>query len=88
MSIKGKRNGKKSWEKQTVYNLSNGCTAIIEWSPHYGDFLSRIDKPDGAYWHCSNGISGLPEFAKHWIQEICNAHGVIARLVRPNFKKL
>ncbi len=97
-TITGKRNDFLSWEKQTVYDLSNGFQATVSYS-HYGDMVSRLDSPDGYVWHCSNGLGKVPDlsnipelkyitlpaFAHAWIEELKNAHGVFDRIVRPGF---
>jgi hypothetical protein len=79
----GKYNSEKSWTKQSVYDLDNGWTATVEDS-HYGEHVTRLDSPDGTYWHCSNGIKDLPEFAVEWL--VGGDNFVIATLVRPSFK--
>lgn len=52
--MKGKYNREKSWEKQWVWDLENGWEATEEYGC-YGDFIKRLDSPDGKIWLCSNG---------------------------------
>lgn len=87
--MKATFNARQSWEKQSVYNLENNWIAIVGYS-HYGQMICRLDCPTGIvlahgkpYWHCSDGLAELPDFAKPWIEEISNQHGIIAKLVRP-----
>ena len=98
--MKAIRNEKNSWEKQSCFDLENGWQATVEYC-YYGDMITRLDSPDGKYWHCSNGVGEklpehvysfnkvipLPDFARPWIEQLTNAHGVFANLVRPNFTK-
>ncbi|MHC4299599.1 MAG: hypothetical protein ACYS7Y_20155 [Planctomycetota bacterium] len=83
--ITGVYNCEESWEKQSVYTLSNGYTATIEYG-HYGDMICRFDWGDGEYWHCSNGLDGLPEFAREWVEVVNPNCG--QKLVRPKFRKV
>lgn len=46
---------KKSWEKQTIWNLENGWQATEEYNIHYGPYLTRLESPDGKIWLASNG---------------------------------
>lgn len=65
----GKFNEKRSWENQSVYDLDNGWQATLSYSTCYGEFVSRLDSPDRkTYWHCSNGVKDLPEFARSWLK--------------------
>jgi hypothetical protein len=80
-------NRAESWEKQSVWELDNGWRATESYS-HYGEMIQRLDNPKGGYWHCSDGLDGLPDFAREWIEELRNEHGVFARLVRPRFRKV
>jgi hypothetical protein len=63
-----------SWEKQSVWKLDNGWIATTGYSVHYGEFVQRFDIPTGkhtngkTYWHCSDGIEHLPDFAKPWLR--------------------
>ncbi len=52
--MKAKINSR-SWEKQSIFNLENGWVATVEYNPCYGEFVSRLDSPNGKMWHCSNG---------------------------------
>jgi hypothetical protein len=74
--ITGVFNSEESWEKQTVYTLSNGYTATIEFNRAYGDMISRFDWGKGNYWHCSNGLDRLPEFARAWIEVVNTNCGI------------
>jgi hypothetical protein len=84
--MNGKYNRKESWEKQSVYDLDNGWSATLEYS-HYGEMVARLDSPDRkTYWHCSNGIKDLPEFAREWLNG--GDWWAIQDLVRPKFTKI
>jgi hypothetical protein len=95
--MKGTYNYRKSWEKQSVYSLDNGWIATVEWS-HYGEMVSRLDSPKGEvvsfkncpegkpYWHCSDGLDDLPEFARPWLETVVQSAGT--QLVRPRFEKV
>jgi hypothetical protein len=90
--ITGTVNHDESWEKQAVYDLSNGFTVTVEFSHCYGDMISRIDNatvkdyPETMVWHCSNGLATLPEWAEPWIEVVQQAAQI--KLVRPGFKKI
>jgi hypothetical protein len=82
--MKASRNNVDSWEKQTCYDLENGWSAIVEFSPIYQNHITRLDNPERTtYWHCSNGLTNLPEFAKPWIR---GGDGPDHRLVNPQFQ--
>lgn len=66
--------------KSRGFILDNGAKVITEFSHYWGDMVTRIDLPDGTYWHCSNGLASLPDFAKPWVEED-KGH----KLVRPRF---
>ena len=83
--ITGKYNAQKSWEKQSVFELSNSFTATVEYSQHYGEMVTRLDDSSGIVWHCSDGTKHLPSFAAPWLVGFKNP--AIPKLVRPNFKK-
>ena len=84
--MKGTYNYRESWEKQSVYSLDNGWVATVEWS-HYGEMVSRLDSSDGKlYWHCSDGLDDLPEFARPWLETVVQSAGT--QLVRPRFEKV
>lgn len=98
--MKAKINKELSWEKSTVWDLENGFRAYCSYSQFYGPSISRLERiSDGAFWHASNGIDkipvsyagytylALPDFARPWIEEIRNSHGVIATMVRERFEK-
>lgn len=76
------RNKEESWEKQTVYDLENGCRITVEYSVHYGDMVCRIDKGD-LMWHCSSGTRTLPEEFK-WILDWEKPVASHTRLLVPN----
>ena len=84
-----------SWEKQSVWDLENGWQATVGDSFPYGlHMVCRLDCPAGMklahgkpYWHCSDGLAELPDFARPWLEEIRNDHGIIASLVRPRWEK-
>jgi hypothetical protein len=78
-------NRDESWEKQTNWDLDNGCQIILSFSDHYGEFISSIHTKDKMIWHCSDGLSGLPDFAISWI-EVVNENAEI-KLVRPKFDR-
>jgi hypothetical protein len=92
----GKFDKRQSWEKQSVYKLDNGWTATLEYS-HYGEMVSRLDSPKGeivsyknapqgkAYWHCSDGHTDLPDFARPWIKIVVPSAGT--EIVCPGFEK-
>lgn len=86
-------NGKysqKSWEKQSVWNLDNGWRATVEYG-YYGDHVVRLDSPDRkTYWHCSNGIKDLPDFAHEWLQggEYPGTGPDLTKMVRVKFVKV
>lgn len=98
--LTGKHLPLKSWEKQSVYSLSNGWTATVGYSMHYGEHVTRLDSPNGLYWHCSTspasfeilktnipnykGIKNLPGFAECWRR---GGSGPAKDLVRPGFKR-
>lgn len=82
----GKYNKRQSWEKQTVYKLENGAKVTLEYNQHYGEYVSRIDLPNGDRWHCSNGNKDLPEFAQGWV-EVVHALSNLS-LVRPKFDRV
>lgn len=66
--MKAKFNQEESWEKQKCYDLENGWMATVEYGV-YGDMVCRLDNPDRSfYWHCSQGIDTLPEFARPWLR--------------------
>ena len=89
----GTFNNQQSWEKQSVYVLDNGWTATLEYNSCYGEMISRLDAPKGQilasgkpYWHCSDGLKDLPDFARPWLEVVvksCND-----QLVRPGFDKI
>jgi hypothetical protein len=88
----GTFNCRKSWEKQRIYNLDNGWTATVEHS-YYGEMVSRLDSPGNqilangkTYWHCSDGLQHLPEFARAWLEVVVPSAGT--QLVRPRFEKM
>ena len=84
--MNGTYNREESWLKQQCFNLDNGWMATVEYSVHYGDMICRLDNPDRtAYWHCSSGLDGLPEFARPWIR---GGNGSDNMLVNPNFVKV
>lgn len=67
MKITGRLDGKLSWEKQTVFHLSNGWTAIIEFNNVLGiDFVRELYR-DGQRWIACNGLGALPSFATGWL---------------------
>ena len=72
-------------QKSREYLLNNGYTATVEYSLHYGDHVTRFDSPDGTYWHCSNGLKDLPDFARSWVR---GGTGVDATLINPQFEKI
>ena len=79
-------NAEESWEKQSVYDLDNGWRATEEYS-HYGPHIVRLDSPDRkTYWHCSNGIKDLPEFARAWL--FGGDWFTTKDLVKPDFAKI
>lgn len=85
-------NARRSWEKQSVYELDNGWVATLEYSTHYGEMVSRLDAPKGhlldngkPYWHCSDGLAHLPDFAQGWREVVVKSAGT--ELVRPGFEK-
>ena len=55
--ITGSRCPERSWEKCTVWILSNGWTAWEQYS-YYGPYLSSLEAPDGKHWQASNGSPG------------------------------
>lgn len=74
-----------SWEKQSIWELDNAWQATVEYSIHYGEHITRLDNPDKTfYWHCSNGLKDLPEFAKDWIEDV----GAGNKLVKVKFNKI
>ncbi len=84
--VTGRYNAKQSWEKQSVYQLSNGARAIVEYS-HYGEMIARLDDAQG-YWHCSSGIASLPErfsFALAWLEPYLPQ--ITDTLIRPRFER-
>lgn len=84
--MNGKYNKEQSWEKQAIYDLDNGWQARVEMS-HYGEHVVRLDSPDRkTYWHCSNGIKDLPEFAREWVNG--GDFFTTADLVRPKFDRI
>ena len=90
--MKGKYNTRQSWEKQSVYKLDNGWTATLEYNMSYGEFISRLDAPKGhllgngkPYWHCSDGLAHLPDFAQGWREVVVKTAG--DELVRAGFTK-
>ncbi len=85
--ITGKCNDRLSWERQSVYDLSNGVRATVEFG-HYGDMVARLDDSLG-YWHCSNGLASLPErfaFALDWVAPYL-AHDDSAQLMFARFAR-
>ncbi len=50
----GKFDKGQSWEKCSVWNLDNGWQAAVQYSEHYGEFVSRLSK-DGKHWYASDG---------------------------------
>jgi hypothetical protein len=84
--MNGKFNQKQSWEHQTVFDLDNGWQATVEYC-HYGEMVTRLDSPDRkTYWHCSNGIKDLPEFAREWLNG--GDWFTTQNLVRPKFNRI
>lgn len=84
--ITGCTNRRLSWEKQTVWDLSNGCRVTVERS-HYGEMVARIDDAAG-YWHCSNGYDSIPDrfsWARDWIEPIEPGHW--DTIMIPKFRK-
>jgi len=47
-----------SWEKCTVWLLSNGWKAWEQYNTCYGPYLSSLESPDGKLWQASNGDPG------------------------------
>ena len=85
--MNGKFNPDDSWEQAPAFDLDNGFQAVISYSPHYGEFICRLIYPNKkTYWHCSNGLGGLPEFAQPWIKVVVESCGI--KLVRPQFEKI
>ncbi len=80
----GKYNSEKSWENQRVYNLDNGSEITTENSRFYGEMVTRIDLPNGEFWHSSDGLKGLPSFAESWVEPISEGHW--DKIVRPKFE--
>lgn len=93
----GKFDKRQSWEKQQVFKLDNGWTATVEYSVHYGEMVSRLDSPKGeivshknatkgkAYWHCSDGLDDLPDFAQSWREVVVMS--AQTEIIRPRFEK-
>lgn len=71
--------------KSTDYQLDNGFQVTVEFSSIYGNHVTRFDFPDGSYWHCSNGLKGLPEFARPWVR---GGTGHDSNLVNPEFEEV
>ena len=85
--ITGKLNRFESWEKQSVWDLSNGFRAIESYSTFYGPFITQFQKDGLIVWQCCNGgRDKLPEFAAPWLEAFCNP--AIPKLVRCKFEKL
>lgn len=81
--MNGKFDPSASWEKASAYRLDNGWLAVTAESA-YGEHVVRLESPDGrATWHCSNGVAGLPEFARAWLNG--GEWFTTADLVRPRF---
>jgi hypothetical protein len=83
-----------SWEKCRHVRLSNGFKAHISYSQHYGDFISRIESPDGKIWQACDGYLSddngnwdkFPaelEFARAWVKPTSPGHW--QTLMRPEF---
>ena len=90
-TITGKYNESASWEKQVVYDLSNGWTATVEFSLCYGEQVSKLNCPNTqplangkTYWHCSEGLKDLPEFARSWLEVVVEPN---TQVVRPRFTR-
>ena len=81
----GVHDPERSWEKQNVWHLDNGWTAIVEYNQFYGELVSRLDGPQGQLWHCSDGMTGVPDFAQPWIETLDMPAQL--QLCRPNFEK-
>ncbi|RTL00384.1 MAG: hypothetical protein EKK57_07225 [Proteobacteria bacterium] len=76
-----------SWEMQPAFDLENGFQAVLGYNTNYGEMISRINYPDRKqYWHCSNGLADLPEFARPWVEVVVKSSDL--RLVRPGFEKV
>lgn len=82
--MKAKHDNRQSWEKQQYWKLDNGWTAIVEFSPHYGDYITQLYNKD-VKWQACNGLKDLPDFAKDWVTPISPGHW--QTLVRTNFEK-
>lgn len=83
---------RQSWEKQSVWKLENGWIATVEYNTIYGGMISRLEAPNGellatgkAYWHCSDGLSTLPDFARLWVETVVQSSNT--QLVRPRFDR-
>lgn len=83
--IEGKFDPKKSWEKQSVYNLENGVSVTAEYNQTYGVIVSKLEDHIGS-WHCSEGLAALPErfnFALSWCEQY--APQIPDKVMRPRF---
>ena len=83
----GKYLSNRSWEKQQLYRLDNGMVVTVEWNQCYGEFVKRIDDPEG-YWCASSGTDAMPErfhFLLDWQEVVVKSCD--QKLIRPKFEK-
>lgn len=86
--MKAKFNKRKSWEKQSYFKTKDGVEFCVEWSQHYGEYITSIEDKDGR-WVACNGAETLPERFKKFLQwEEVVVKSCDSRLIRPKFEKV
>jgi hypothetical protein len=85
MQISGEKDLENSWGKQDYWKLNNGFTVIVEYSPHYGEYISQIFNSKIRYCAC-DGIEKFPDWARAWIEPIAPGHW--QTIMKPKFLKL
>lgn len=83
--MNGKFDSKQSWEKQQVFKLENGYTAIVSWNNSYGELVTCLTHPKLGTWHACNGLAELPQFAHAWLKCINPTCG--CQIVQPKFER-
>lgn len=101
--MNAKFNRKESWEKCSMWDLDNGWQAAVQYSVHYGEYVSGLYK-DGKGWHASDGFDNpYANDADPVVRKVFKDHlplpdfarpwikggdGPDKNLVRPNFNKI